>query len=306
MAENGLDEPVIGVTFDGTGFGTDGAIWGGEFLVGDYTQFTRAAHLRYVRMPGGDKAVREPWRIGVAHLLDAGCDPATPARSASEGGAMPNVVASLARRAGVSGPELRTIEQMIARGFNSPFTSSAGRLFDAVAAIAGVRTHTSYEGQAAMELEWLATEVDDDGAYPFDFATPDPHNPHQPAAQARDASVPQMIQSPANAPDVVDTRPLIRAVVEDVRRGVRPALIARRFHTTVVEIIAAVCRCIRSRIELNAAVLSGGVFMNALLAREVYARLKSDGFRVHRHHLVPPGDGGLSLGQLAIAAKSLA
>lgn len=139
MAEHGLDEPVIGVSFDGTGYGTDKAIWGGEFLVGEYSQFLRAAHFRYVRMPGGDKAIREPWRMAVSHLLDAGCDP-TVTRSVSEAFNRHDDSPLLTRRVS----DVRTIEQMIERGFNSPLTSSAGRMFDAVAAIAGVRTHVSF------------------------------------------------------------------------------------------------------------------------------------------------------------------
>ena len=139
MAENGLDEPVIGVTFDGTGYGTDGAVWGGEFLVGDYRGFRRAAHLRYVGMPGGEQAIREPWRMAAAHLLDAAAR-----RSARW-------------RARISPASCAPVERMLERRFNTPLTSSAGRLFDAVAALAGVRDRVSYEGQAAIELEWLAS-----------------------------------------------------------------------------------------------------------------------------------------------------
>jgi hydrogenase maturation protein HypF len=258
LAENGLDEPVIGVSFDGTGFGTDGAIWGGEFLVGDYRTFRRAAHLRYVGLPGGDRAVREPWRVAVAHLADAQAE----------------LPALEARRSPV---ELRTGRRMLERGLNSPRTSSAGRLFDAVAALAGVRDHVSYEGQAAIELEWLAAGVAADGAYPFDLG---------------------------GVPLVVDTRPLIRAVATDVKRGVGAALVGRRFHSTLVDVIAAVCGRLRAETGLGAVALSGGVFLNALLTREVGARLGTDGFRVFRHRQVPPNDGGLSLGQLAVAAAS--
>jgi hydrogenase maturation protein HypF len=265
MAEHGLTEPVIGVTFDGTGFGTDGAVWGGEFLVGDYRGYRRAAHLRYVGLPGGDRAVREPWRMAVAHLGDARAD-----------------LSSL--RARVLPVELRTVERMLERGLNTPLTSSAGRLFDAVAALAGVRDRVSYEGQAAIELEWLADEVGADETYPFTLdAPPEGH---------------------AEAPLVIDTRPLIRAVAEEVTRGVGAALIARRFHSTLVEMIAAVCRRLGEATGLKTVVLSGGVFLNALLTREVNARLGGDGFRVYRHRLAPPNDGGLSLGQLAVAAAS--
>ncbi len=138
MAEHQLDGSVLGVALDGTGLGTDGAIWGGEFLVANYQGFRRAAHLHYVPLPGGDRAIREPWRAAVAHLVDAGCDP------------------SLVDRV-VSKSSLRTVLQMIERDVRSPATSSCGRLFDAVAALIGLRSHASFEGQAAMELEWLAT-----------------------------------------------------------------------------------------------------------------------------------------------------
>src|SRR5262249_9473238 len=148
--EHGLLEPVLGVTFDGTGYGSDGAVWGGEFLVGDYRQFRRAAHLRYVGMPGGDRAIREPWRMAPAQLGDAP-RPGDPPRSS------------------VSAVALGAARKMLERRWNTPMTSSAGRLFDAVAALAGVRDTVSHEGQAAMELEWLAEKVKPGGAYPFDL-----------------------------------------------------------------------------------------------------------------------------------------
>jgi hydrogenase maturation protein HypF len=172
---------------------------------------------------------------------------------------------------------------MLERRFRTPLTSSAGRLFDAVASLVGVRDRVSYEGQAAVELEWLASRGAPAGSYPLLID------------QAR-------AEGPSEAPLVVDTRPLIAAVVEDVGRQVEPAVIARRFHSTLVEVIASVCARLRESTGLGAVVLSGGVFLNALLTTEVGARLTADGFRVYRHRLVPPNDGGLSLGQLAIAA----
>ncbi len=156
-----------------------------------------------------------------------------------------------------------------------------GRLFDAVAAVAGVRDRVTYEGQAAIELEWLATTVPPDTAYPFTVSRP---------------------TDPANEPLVIDTRPLIRAVADDARKGVEAARIARRFHSTLVELIVTVCGRLRGVTGLGVVVLSGGVFLNALLSREVAAQLEREGFRVYRHSLVPPNDGGLSLGQLAVAA----
>ena len=266
MAENGLNESVIGVAFDGTGFGSDGAIWGGEFLIGDYRKFRRGAHLRYVGMPGGERAIKEPWRMAMAHLADAGVGPE-----------------SLGAR--ILRADFKIILKMLEKRINTPPTSSVGRLFDAVAALAGVRDRVSYEGQAAMELEWLATPEAPDGGYPFEVGA------------SRDAS---------GAADslVIDTRPLIRAVTFDVARGVAPACIARRFQTTMVDLIAAVCEALRGQTGINTVALSGGVFLNALLTSETLGRLTDDGFRVYRHRLVSPGDGGLSLGQLVIASAT--
>jgi hydrogenase maturation protein HypF len=261
MAENGLDEPVIGVAFDGTGYGSDGAVWGGEFFTGDYRGFRRAAHLRYVAMPGGERAIREPWRMAAAHLADAGLD----------AGWLHD-----RDRGHVTATALETVSRMIERRLNAPMTSSMGRLFDAVAALAGVRPRVSYEGQAAMELEALATDVDTDGAYPFAI--------------------------PAGSPLVIDTRPLIASAAAEARLGRAPAVIGRRFHTTILEIVAQVCARLAEESGLADVVLSGGVFLNALLTGEVTARLERDGFRVYRHRRVPPGDGGLCLGQLAVAA----
>jgi hydrogenase maturation protein HypF len=274
MAEHGLARPVIGVTFDGTGLGSDGAIWGGEFLVGDYRGFRRAAHFRYVGMPGSERAIREPWRMALAHLLDAG-------------------VSDRLLAARISPVELCTVERMLHRRFNTPPTSSAGRLFDAVASLAGVRDCVSYEGEAAAELEALATSLPHDVAYPFSLCR---------AAESA-ASTPTGEQRPeAHATYIVDTRPLVLAAAEDVQRGLEASRIARRFHSTMVEIIAAVCDLIRQQTGLSEVVLSGGVFANALLTGAVNDRLMGKGLRVYRHQLVPPGDGGLCLGQLAVAA----
>ena len=265
MAENSLREEVIGVTFDGTGLGTDGTIWGGEFLAGGYRAFRRSAHLRPVAMPGGERAIREPWRMAASYLADAGQN-----------------VSMLSDRIPV--PSLTVVETMITRRINAPLTTSAGRLFDAVAALAGVRQQVSYEGQAAIELEWLASEVAADGVYAFDVV------------ESREGDHPSVESL------VLDMRPTMIEIAGDVRCGVSPGVIARRFHSTIVEAIARVCGRLRAKTGLDAVVLSGGVFLNALLTEEVAARLAGDGFRAYRHRHVPPNDGGLSLGQLAVAA----
>ncbi|MDR3620210.1 MAG: carbamoyltransferase HypF [Paludisphaera borealis] len=267
MAENGLDEPVIGVAFDGSGFGDDGAIWGGEFLVGDYRGVRRAAHLRYIRMAGGDRAVREPWRLALAHLRDAGKEI--------------NDIKAHALHA-----DVRVVLRMLERNINAPFTSSVGRLFDAVASLAGVRDRVSFEGQAAIELEALATAQPEGEAYPLDF---------EPSGGG----------GGMDGPMVIDTRPMIRAVADDVANHVSSGLIARRFHSTMVDLVALTCGRLRDATQIETVVLSGGVFLNALLTHEVCARLGREEFRVYRHRLVPPNDGGLSLGQLAVAAALL-
>jgi hydrogenase maturation protein HypF len=259
MTEHGLAGPVIGIASDSTRYGDDGAIWGGDILVADRRTARRAAHLRYVRLPGGDRAIREPWRMALAHLLDAGED---------ADGLPPALQVAAGTRA--------TVTAMIERGLNAPLTSSAGRLFDAVASLAGVRQVVSFEAQAALELEWLAAASPEYGAYPFDIE--------------------------AGAPMAIDTRPLVRAVARDVRAGLATPVIGRRFHRTLVDVLAEVCRRIQAVDGLDQVVLTGGVFFNALLADGAAARLAREGFRVYCHRLVPPGDGGLSLGQLAVAA----
>jgi len=260
MAENGLTGDVIGVTFDGAGYGTDGTIWGGEFLVGGHASFRRAAHLRPIALPGGDQAVREPWRVGLAHLLDAG-----------EGADL------LAGQLPTSA--LRAAEGMICRRLNAPLTTSAGRLFDAVASLIGIRDRVSYEGQAAIELEWMASGVAPSGAYPFDLT-----------------------DSEKQGAIVVDTRPLVLAVVREIQNGTDVRVIARRFHSSMAEIVVRVCCRLREQTGLDEVALSGGVFLNSLLLSESVERLEHEGFRVYRHRYVPPGDGGICLGQLVIAA----
>lgn len=285
MAEHGLREPVIGVCFDGTGYGTDGQIWGGEFLVGDYAHVCRRAHFRYVRLPGGDRAVHMPWRTGMAHMLDAGrCDGWTP------------ISASPAER--------QVVTRMIERGFNSPWTSSVGRLFDAVAAIVGLREVVSYEGQAAVELEGLAAEAAENGSYPYEFISVEDASSRVDMYASMNLGL-SPADGPASGTTIIDTRPMIRAVLRDVNRQIPSRKIARQFHSTLVRIISKTCERIRAQTGESTVVLSGGVFLNALLTSETVMRLTDAGFQVFRHQRVPPNDGGLCLGQLAIAAAWL-
>jgi hydrogenase maturation protein HypF len=276
MMENGIDGPVIGVAFDGTGYGDDGAVWGGEFLIAHGASFKRVAHLRYVPMPGGEMAIREPWRMTLAHLLDAGED-------------HDPFIAT------IPAPTVATIKQMIAAGINAPLTSSCGRLFDAVAALIGVRREVSYEGQAAIELEWLAAR-----------ANPSPAN----GAGEREAGFTYPFGITGSEGEgsedavrlIIDTRPLIAAIAREVRDRVAKNRIAQRFHSTIAAIIVKVSCELHARMGLNRVVLSGGVFMNSVLIREVRESLREAGLNVYCHTRVPPNDGGLCLGQLAVAA----
>jgi hydrogenase maturation protein HypF len=258
LADNGEQGPVVGVAFDGLGFGSDGTMWGGEILVADLTSFRRAGHLAPVRMPGGAMAIREPWRMAAAHL-DAAFDGAPPpgltvARDHAERW---DTVVALARA-----------------GTASPITTSAGRLFDAVAAILGVRDRINYEGQAAVELEQLA----------------DP---------AETSAYPAAIQD--GEPFQLATGDLVRAVVADLSAGVAPPLIAARFHNGLAGAVVAACRRVREETDLGTVALSGGVFQNVLLTERVAAGLAQAGFRVLTHSRVPANDGGISLGQVVVA-----
>jgi hydrogenase maturation protein HypF len=217
-------------------------------------------------MPGGDRAAREPWRMALAYLQDGGLDAC-------------DVLRAAAGRRGSAAKHGRIVLQMIARGVNTPMTSSAGRLFDAVAMLCGGPPVTTFEGQAAMWLEALADRGASDAGYPFSVDEP-----------------------AGDGPLIADTRPLVRSTVRDRLSGVAPQVVARRFHSTLAEMIAAICGELRRRTGLSGVALSGGVFLNGLLAAAVENRLAGDRFQVYRHRVVSPGDGGLSLGQLAVAA----
>jgi hydrogenase maturation protein HypF len=259
LADNGEAGPVIGVAFDGTGYGTDATIWGGEFLVADLAGFERAGHFDPVPMPGGAAAIRQPWRMAASYL--AAAYPAGPPAGLA-------VMTRQARR----WPAVLT---MASRGINSPVTSSAGRLFDAVAAVLGVRDEVSYEGQAAIELEQLA-DVTEAGAYPAAIT--------------------------GGAPLRVAGADLVRAAADDLAAGTGPPVIAARFHNGVAAVIEQACVALRDRHGLSAVALSGGVFQNLLLTDRVVTRLAGRDFRVLVHHRVPCNDGGISLGQAAVAA----
>lgn len=267
MGEHGIGagESVIGVAFDGTGYGTDGAVWGGEVLVADYKSFRRAAHLGYVPLAGGDASVLRPYRMALSHLRTAGVG--WDERIAA-------VRACPARERDVLAHQFGT-------GFGCVPTSSMGRLFDAVASLAGVRHEVEYEAEAAMELEGLARSAGSGPAEGYAF---------------------RIGLGQVGEPAVADPGPVVRAVVADVRAGVRAELIAARFHTAVAALIADLAEICRIETGLGVVALGGGVFQNAVLLDQAQRALTERGFTVLRPRLLPPNDGGIALGQLLIAA----
>jgi hydrogenase maturation protein HypF len=265
MAENGLDGRVLGVSWDGTGYGDDGTVWGGEFLLTDDTGYQRVAAFRSFRLPGGETAVREPRRsaLGLLHALH---------------GEQPAEMDDLPSLRAFTLQERRTLVRMMKAGTQAPLTSSAGRLFDAIASLCGLRQRSSFEGQAAMELEW-AVPADARGAHPY------PVELH-PAAPGK--------------PAVVDWGPMIESVEADVRSGEPPAAIAARFHLAMVAVVLAVARLIgEPRI-----VLTGGCFQNRILTERAVLDLTEAGFRPYWHQRVPPNDGGIALGQVYAAVRA--
>jgi hydrogenase maturation protein HypF len=262
MAEYGLDgaRPVIGVAFDGTGYGEDGAIWGGEFLVADYRGYERAAHFEYFPLPGGDAAIKKPARTALSLLWSLGLE-------------WDERLASVAEFCVEDRAVLRA---QLEKKINTPLTSSMGRLFDAAAALAGVRQKVNYEAQAAIEFEALADPAEA-GEYLFFL----------------DA-------------DQVRARSGIESLVKDALAGVPVAVISARFHNGVAALVAGVCRRLREKTGLNEAALSGGVWQNITLLGRTLSLLEKDGFKVYIHQEVPTNDGGLALGQAVIAARRLA
>jgi hydrogenase maturation protein HypF len=262
MAEHGLDgaQRVIGVCLDGTGYGPDGAIWGGEVLIADYAGFERAAHLRLVPLPGGDAAVKRPYRMALAHLWAAGLawdDDLPPVRACPPA-------------------ERRILARQLETGFQTVPTSSMGRLFDAAAALIGVRQQVTYEAQAAMELEGIAHADTSASSYRF-------------ALTANEAGT-----------LILDPSPVIAAIIDDLRAGVDSGSVAARFHDAVAEALVAVCVRLRDAGMGSTVALSGGVFQNVRLLRATLARLGARGFTTLVQRAVPSNDGGLALGQAMI------
>ena len=265
LADNGATGPVIGVSGDGTGYGPDGHIWGGEFMVADFKGFNRKAHLEYLPLPGGALAIKKPYRttIGYLHALGIGIDEKLPFLN------------------DIETSEIEIIKSQVEKGINTPLTSSMGRLFDAVSALTGVRGVIEYEAQAAIDLETCATEsADETVGYPFEVVR-------------------------ENDLEVIRVGKMFTSIIKDIEKSKSKSVIAARFHNTVIEMIVRLCQSISAETGLKQAALSGGVFQNRLLLRKAIAALESAGFEVLTHRQVPCNDGGISLGQVIIAHHSL-
>jgi len=262
MAENGVDETVIGLSLDGTGYGLDGRVWGGEVLLCNLNDFERVGHFDYVPMPGGTAAIKEPWRMALSYLyhtyhrelVDLDLD----------------FLKSLDKK------KVEVILKMMDSGINSPLTSSLGRLFDGIAALIGLRQRVKYEGQAAMELE-MAIEENGDSFYPYEIREDGPNW-------------------------IFIHEPIIEGVVKDLKKGLSQGRISAKFHYSLLEMLREICLRIREKSGLNTVTLSGGVFQNAFLLEGLTGRLHDQDFKVYTHSKVPANDGGISLGQAVIAS----
>jgi hydrogenase maturation protein HypF len=261
LVDNGRQEPVIGVALDGTGLGSDGRIWGGEFLLADYRGFERLGHFQYVPLPGGDIAIERPYRMAISYLMSLlGED------------TLNKNLPCLSR---VDAVELDIIKKQITQGINAPLTSSCGRLFDAVSALIGVRDRVDYEAQAAIELEMIAAKSET-GSYPFSIVE-------------------------QNGMNIVRFEELFSAIIGDLDKAIPQAVISARFHRTLAQVVRQMCRELASRTGISKVALSGGTFQNRLLLRLVVAALEEAGLSVLTHGEVPTNDGGISLGQAVIA-----
>ena len=281
MAENHLEGRVIGFALDGTGYGTDGKIWGGEVLIAGYEGFERAAHFEYVPLPGGAAAIREPWRMAVSYL----------AHHFGREFLKPQFLKlDIPFLRQLNRPKAELLLRMMEQGVNSPLTSSCGRLFDAVAALVGIRQQVNYEAQAAIELEMA-------------MASPDVKLPKT-ASPEEDTAYPMKLV-PEGDHWIIGTRPLFEALLDDLGRNLPVGAISRRFHNGLVEGFVQLATLLQKKTALNRVCLSGGTFHNIYLSERLEARLSEAGFEVFTQKEVPSGDGGLSLGQALVAAAKL-
>lgn len=263
MAENNVKEKVIGVAYDGTGYGDDGNVWGGEFLLCDLKKYSRAGHLKYCPLPGGDKAIVEPWRMTYSYLYSI------------YGPKAKTLDIDFNQRMDCN--SLSIIEKMIDKNINSPLTSSCGRLFDAISSLIGIKDEISYEGQAAMELESFCSSGITEG---YKFRTYKEEEKF-----------------------IIDPQEIFINIIKDLKKGLDKKIIAAKFHNTVAEFTVDLCGKIRENTGINGIALSGGVFQNKYLTEKVIFSLEDKGFKVYIQRKVPPNDGGISLGQAVVAGS---
>ncbi|MBI5287141.1 MAG: carbamoyltransferase HypF, partial [Deltaproteobacteria bacterium] len=264
IAEHGLRGKVIGIALDGTGYGTDGKVWGGEFLIADERGFERFAHLQYIPMPGGEKAIKEPFRMALSYLYRAFGDEAMEI--------YPQFFHRFNQR------DLKTLISMIKGGINSPLTSGCGRLFDAVSSILGIKDVITFEGEAAIALEMIASP-DVDACYGSEIKGGHPY--------------------------IIDVRPMIRDLIADMKNNVELSVITGKFHNTIAEIMSVISKMAMQETSIQRVVLSGGCLQNTILLKRAVSRLEGNGFNVFTHRIVPPNDGGISLGQALIASSKV-
>jgi hydrogenase maturation protein HypF len=260
LAEHGLDEKVIGVSFDGTGFGTDGNIWGGEFLICDLNDFERFSHFEYIKQPGGDAANKHPWRMLLSYLYHYfGKD---------------FINKNMDLFFGIHKSEIALVLSMIEKNINCPLSSSSGRLFDAVSALIGACQTATYHAEAPMRLESMVGENKNTEEY-----------------------------YPYINKELISFKPAFEEIIKDIKGGVGKSLISAKFHNTIVEMLVEVTKKMKEETGINKVALSGGTFQNRIILEKSEKRLTDEGFKVFTQSNIPSNDGGIALGQLAIAAK---
>jgi len=265
LVDNHLDEKVIGIAWDGTGYGADGKIWGGEFLIADLESYERKAHLRYIPLPGGDAAVKEPWRMGATYLYE------------TFGDGFLNIDIDFVKK--IDRKKWAVIKNMIDKKINSPDVSSIGRLFDAVSSMIGLHDFITYQGQAAIELEMKAGDKGKEG-YEFNLKN-------------------------GNRIYIIDPGSMIKSVINDIKDGISQSKISSKFHIGLADLIVKMSKILRKETGINKVCLSGGVFQNMILRNKATESLKRNKFKVYNHKTIPPNDGGISAGQVAIAMRNI-
>jgi len=302
MVDNNIKGRVIGVAFDGAGFGSDGNIWGGEFFIGGLNGFKRVAHLKYVPMPGGEASIKEPWRMAFSYMYSIyGKE-----RLASLGelGTSSDIASSVASSRpffgkGGASPAMTDnndiLSQMIDKKINSPLTSSMGRLFDGVSSLIGVCDFAGFEGEAAVRLEKI---IEGEGCIPHHELRSGTGHGVKGGYKFKYTQEGEMI--------IVNWEPVIRGVVKDLRRRVKKPEISLKFHNAICNMIKEVCVLLRKRYRINKVCLSGGVFQNKYISGRIGPVLAEDGFKAYRHDKVPAHDGGIALGQAILATTPTA